>query len=286
MNRRTLLRSGALAAPALLLRTAPGAVSPARAARAAQPGRPLSTLLVYNTVQGLLSGDLLNAVTVARVREDARAWPAGWPVVGVGTTNFADRTGELFPGGVASDLRFWWADPDSASQAAVLDLGEPPAAAVVRMPFLALAFADPARAMHWWARDVPDVHPWLRENLRLTGIEIAAVLLEGMFGEVKTTVSYNLPLTGLDLSGGYTGADYFRFGDYGPADWRMNGLYTSIPALAPVISTAENPLHLHGYQPAALLGGHITSAAAWDVRVTVWPLDQLAVRRGMTAGSK
>ena len=60
--------------------------------------------------------------------------------------------------------------------------------------------------------------------------------LEGEFGRVTTSVSYNLPATGLDLSGGYVGADYFRFGDYAPAVWQMNGLYTSTPALQPVIA--------------------------------------------------
>ena len=55
----------------------------------------------------------------------------------------------------------------------------------------------------------------------------------------------------------------------------MNGLYSSEPALQPVIAAPGAPLHLHGYQPVTRLGGHIAHAAALQVTATVWPLDDV-----------
>ena len=49
--------------------------------------------------------------------------------------------------------------------------------------------------------DVPDVHAWLEEQLDANGIDLAGLQLRGQFGPVKTTVAYNIPLTGLDLRG-------------------------------------------------------------------------------------
>src|SRR5829696_5288967 len=184
-------RTAQLVAVALLLFVAGRAAVPAPSGAAG--GTP--SLVAYNTVQGLLAGDLEHTVSIVRVRSDLAAYPPDWPVVGVGTTNRPFRTGEPIPGGTAGDLRFWWADPDSPSQAAVTDLGAGPGAGPVELPFLAIGVGDPARALTWEARDVPDVHAWLSAQLAAAGIELAGVLLEGEFGAVKTTVSYNIPAT-------------------------------------------------------------------------------------------
>ena len=66
-----------------------------------------ATLLVYNTVDRLLAGDLLHTVTVDDVLVDLAAYPSHWAVVGVGTTDWAGRNGEMLPSGTAADLRFW-----------------------------------------------------------------------------------------------------------------------------------------------------------------------------------
>src|SRR5205823_2233121 len=56
------------------------------------------------------------------------------------------------------------------------------------------------------------------------------------------------------------------------------GLFAADPAVVPVISTPSAPLHLHGYQPATMLGGHVGSATAVRVTATVWPLAALSER--------
>ncbi len=242
-------------------------------------GEPQSTLLVFNTVERLLEGDLLHTVTISEVQASLSDFPADWPVVGAGTTNQVGRTGELIPDGVAGKLRMWWADPGSPSQGDVFDLSGhvPP---MVSFPFVGLAVGDPRTALTWTAQDVPDVSGWLEKKLQDQKIDMAGVQLRGEFGPVKTSVSYNLPLTGLDLSGGYVGDDVFRFGDYVTHTWTVDGLYAADPALTRVISTPGHPLHLHGYETGVMQGGHIGSAQAVSITATIWPLEEMIVRRG------
>jgi len=176
-------------------------------------------------------------------------------------------------------VRFWWADPGSSTQADVSDLTAVPGLSAVELPFLAIGIADPTTAIEWSIRDVPAVHAWLTQQLEDAGIDLAAVRLEGTFGDVMTTVSYNIPPTGIPSGSVYSGDSFFRFGDYPSGYWDMDGVFADPEALQPVISTAGNPLHLHGYQPGIELGGHIVSAAATDVKARVYPLEQIVVRR-------
>jgi hypothetical protein len=244
-----------------------------------------STLLLYSTVERMLSGDMANAVDPETVETDLAAFPPTWIVVGLGTTNQPMRNGELMPDGTVADVDFWWADPSSATEADIIDIapdeGEAtpeattaePVDPTPEFPFLGLAIANPDSAIVVTAEEVENIHLWLHETLQAEGVTLAGLALEGTFGTVKTSVAYNIPLTGLDLSGGYVGEDTFRFGEYAPAVWHMNGLYAADPELQPVISTAGNAVHLHGYQPDTRLGGHIASAEATDVTVTIFPLE-------------
>lgn len=259
---------GVLSAPGLI--AAPGPV--------AQQSVSQPTMLVYNTAQGLLAGDLQHAATMASVKQDLQAYPSDWPVVGVGTTNQADGTGELILDGTAGALHFWWADPSSPSQAAVSDLTLSPASGAIAFPFIALGVADPSTAMTATLDNVDNVHTWLNDQLSAAGISLAAIHLEGTFGDVMTSVSYNIPPTGVDTSGVYSNSDFFHTPAYPSGSWIMDGIYAAAPALQPVVSTAGNPVHLHGYQPGPMLGGHISSASAVNVTATIWPLDQVVVR--------
>lgn len=288
-------QSAPMPAPWNTYSTGPAPPTPPPTVVAIPTARP--SLLVYNTVERLLAGDLVHTVTIADVQIDLTTFPPDWPVVGVGTTAWIGRNGEMMPDGTAGQLHFWWADPGSPSQADVMDLISDEGRRIkdessfvvgrwsfvgpkAQFPFLALAIGDPTTVVTWTLRDVEDVHAWLEEKLTASGIDLAGLQLRGQFGPVKTSVVYNLPLTGLDLSGGYVGEDYFRFHEYITATWTMNGLYAADPALQPVISVAGHPLHLHGYQPGAMLGGHVGRASAISVTATIWPLSQVITRIG------
>jgi hypothetical protein len=255
----------------------PAAKATGRELAAQQPARG-PALLVYDTAQGLLAGDLQHAVSMERIRHDLSTFSPDWSVVGVGTTNQPGHTGELIPDGTAGALRFWWADPSSPSQADVSDLSQTAPSGEIEFPFLAIGVADAFTPLTWPLEDAADVHAWLKDRLAYAAIPLAAIQLEGSFGPVMTTVSYNIPPTGIDTSAGYVGSQYFRFGSYPSGSWRMNGVYAAAAALQPVISTAGNPLHLHGYQPGPMLGGHIVSAAPRGGIAKVWILDELIVQ--------
>lgn len=281
MNRKTVYLMALIAALVLLAGCRGGSV---RMTSPTPTIAPQPTLLVYSSVERLLAGDLLHTVTVDEVQTQLAHYPPDWPVVGVGTTDWIGRNGEMMPDGTTGDLRFWWADPNSLTQADVRNLADPNVIASldhdVRFPFMGLAVGNPETTTTWSLQNVEDVHVWLEEKLQTSDIDLAGVQLRGQFGSVKTTVAYNIPLTGLDLSGGYVGEDHFRFGEYITATWTMNGLYAADPVLQPIISTAGHPLHLHGYQPETMLGGHVGSASAISVTVTVWPLSQVITRSG------
>src|SRR5690606_6341802 len=164
----------------------------------AQDAADEPTLLLYSTVERMLSGDMANAVDVATVEADLAAYPEDWVVLGLGTTNQPMRNGELMPDGTVADLDYWWADPSSPDQNAIVDIApdegatdptpEPDVDADPEFPFLGLAIVDPDAALVVTAENVDNVHVWLRELLESEGITLAGLQLEGAFGQVNTTV--------------------------------------------------------------------------------------------------
>ncbi|MFN8451569.1 MAG: hypothetical protein U0521_24025 [Anaerolineae bacterium] len=252
-----------------------------------------ASLLVYNTVDRLLRGDLFHTVTAADVIDDLAAFPDDYPVVGIGTTSWLRRNGEVIASGTVRSPQFLWADPESDPVGQLIDVcwqrpsegGTPLVTPRIddndqqaNFPFLALAVCDPAQSMQWNIADVPDAHAWLTETLAERNVGVAGVQFRGKFGRVRTTDAYNVPLGGLDLSKGYAGDQFFRFGEYAGDDWLLNGVYAANPSLQPFISVASHPLHLHGYRTSARDGGHIVSAEVIAASVTVWLLDDLVLR--------
>jgi hypothetical protein len=271
-RRRLIAGASALGATCLLVNRMPVPLE------AVTGDNPVPTLLVYNTAQGLLSGDLMHAVSPNMVQDDIDAFPSTWIALGVGTTNQPGRTGELIPDGTARNVRFWWADPSSQSQADVTNLAATPSLSSAELPFTAIGVADPDTVIEWSIPPVPSVHTWLRQQLEGQGLDLAAIRLEGTFGEVMTTVSYNIPPTGIPTGSVYSGGDYFRFGDYPSGTWIIDGVFADPAALQTVVSTPGNPVHLHGYQPDLDLGGHIVSAVPSDVRAYIYPLQEMVIR--------
>ena len=252
-----------------------------------------SSLLIYNTVDRLLRGDLFHTVTTADVIEDLEAYPGGYPVVGIGTTNWLRRNGEVIADGTAGVPQFFWADPNSTPVGQVIDVcwqspvdsGTPLVTPRIddndqqaNYPFLALAVCDPAHSMQWEIANTADAHEWLVSELKHLNVGVAGVQFRGQMGKVKTTDAYNVPLGGLDLSKGYAGDQFFRFSQYEGDEWVLNGIFAANPSLQPFISVANHPLHLHGYRTSARDGGHIVSAEVIAASVTVWPLDDLTLR--------
>ncbi len=252
-----------------------------------------SALMIYNTVDRLLRGDLFHTVTTADVIEDLAAFPDDYPIVGVGTTSWMRRNGEIIAEGTARVPKFLWADPESQPVGQVIDVcwqrPTPNGQALVtprlddndqeaNFPFMALAVCNPATALHWQITDAENLHEALIAEMTARNVGVAGVEVRGTFGNVDTTDAYNVPLGGLDLSKGYVGDQHFRFSHYESAEWVGRGVFTINPSLHPFISVAGHPLHLHGYRAEAKDGGHIVRAQVMTAEVTVWLLDDLILR--------
>jgi hypothetical protein len=252
-----------------------------------------STLLVYNTVDRLLRGDLFHTVTAQDVLNDLQRFDPEWPIVGIGTTNWLRRNGEVIAHGQAGGPRFLWADPDSQPVGQVIDVctaqPDPNGSVLItprvdsndeqaNFPFLAVGVCDPSTAMNWELNDVDNIHQFLIDHLKAENIGVAGVQIRGQFGQVKATDAFNVPITGLDLTKGYVGDDHFRFASYDAGEWVLNGIFAANPSLQPFISVVGVPLHLHGFRPDEEDGGHIVSAVAKTATATVWPLDDFMMQ--------
>ncbi|MBK9749928.1 MAG: acetolactate decarboxylase [Chloroflexi bacterium] len=257
--------------------------------------RTRSALLAYNTVDRLLRGDLFHTVTTADVIEDLADYPADYPIIGIGTTSWLRRNGEVIVEGTPQLPALLWADPEGKDVGEILDLCRQHPSATgtplitprvddddeqANFPFLAITVCDPAQVLHWDAIDIPagNTHEWLIAELTTRNVGVAGVHIEGRFGVVETTDAYNVPLGGVDLSHGYKNEDVFRFARYEADTWVMKGIFAANPSLQPFISVTGKPLHLHGYRREAREGGHIVSAQIVSVSVTVYPVDDLILR--------
>jgi len=250
-----------------------------------------STLIVYSSVSQLLAGDVTIGISIPEMQQTIDHFTPDWAVVGIGTRTHAQGNGELMPMGTVDHVHYWWVDPSSETQAAVVDLAPVMALADAdatptsvmdfepEFPFVAISVADPDEALVFEAQSADNLHEWIISTLAETDITLAGLSVTGDFGAVSTTVGYNLPTTGVDTSGVYANTDYFHFADYEPAAWTMSGFYVRDPELQTVVSTAERPVHLHGFQPDVMIGGHIASAVVENLTLTVYPLDNVIQTR-------
>ena len=252
-----------------------------------------STLIVYNTADRLLRGDYFHTVSVSHINEDMRDFPVNWLTIGIGTTNWMGRNGEVIIDGRVDDTRYYWADPDSDPAGEILDLasenpretGKTPLVTPEvdvddtepHFPFVAMCVCNPSNAIKVAGDDIEDVHAWIIAALEADNWGLVGVRLLGDFTVVETTDAFNLPLGGLDLSDGYTGEDHFRMETFTEGRWEMRGVYTANPSLRPFVTVPTLPLHLHGYEISTERGGHIIKASAATIEAELYPIDDLTL---------
>jgi hypothetical protein len=201
------------------------------------------------------------------------------------------RNGEVIIDGSVSQTHYLWADPDSHPAGEIVDLvsrrpRETGKTALVtpelgvddaepHFPFVAVAICDPDSGESLRGENIDNIHDWLIEKMAADNWGLMGIRISGEFRDVQITDAYNIPLGGLDLSGGYAGEDHFRMEEYAAGKWTMCGLYAANPSLRPFVSVPSLPLHLHGYEQDILHGGHIVKAGATTIRADIYPLDDL-----------
>ena len=252
-----------------------------------------STLIVYNTVSRLLDGDLQHTVSIKDIWKDLYLFPSHWLVVGIGTTNWLKRNGEMMPDGTTQNLHFWWADPKTAPQSHVIDLANPTQAfgdnikdmegtitvkTDAKFPFLALAVCNPAKVQRYTIENVDNLHHWLKQKLEGDNIKVAGIQVRGTCNYVKSTDAHYIPEDGLDLSAGYVGDKYFFTSEHDEGEWVMNGIYSNDETIVPFISVPSAPVHLHGYEQSHVVGGHVVEAKVQTATVSIYPLPDVMLK--------
>lgn len=81
-----------------------------------------STLLSFNTVERLLSGDFLHTVHWDTALSEIRRFPEDWILAGIGTTSWFERNGETIIGGTVGNPTVHWSDPRNHDPMHVIDL--------------------------------------------------------------------------------------------------------------------------------------------------------------------
>lgn len=255
------------------------------------PIRP--TLFSYNTVERLLRGDFFHTVDWATVSGEVSGFPADWAVVGIGTTNWFKRNGEIIVEGDVQKTGVYWSDPEGGVPMHVIEINhEQPDRSRHKLitpsvndqtqtpafPFLAIAVCDPATRQSWQAPATDDLHAWIVAKIEELNIGLAAIRVNGLFSVVDYATAFYLPLEGLDLSGGYNAKDNLKFASLNSGSWSLGGIYAVNPTIQRVISVEGHPLHLHGYETASRCGGHIIKIRTSEsVTVDFWPIKDLVM---------
>jgi hypothetical protein len=252
---------------------------------------PRSTILSFNSVDRLLLGDFFHSVTPAAVCNDLRTYPPHWPVMGLGTTNWFRRNGELLIDGSAAEPHFWWADPlaEPPGSISLLDasrdqlvghgwvspalneeLGRP------HFPFAAVAVCDPAvpnrRAR---LNDGQDVYTGIAEVCEEANLGLAALRVRGPIRTVEYQTMCHIPVGGI-REGSPASA---RVDLQNDATWDAIGFYSANPTIRALLSHEAAAVHLHGRLAAGGRGGHWNTAfAARDTEVEMSPIQDLVLR--------
>jgi hypothetical protein len=233
--------------------------------------RARSTLVAFNTVERLFNGDFFHWVTADDVRAELAPLPGHWPVIGLGTTNWQERHGEVLVDGTAAEPEFTWADPEADPPAAVVPLD-----GGAHMPFVAVAACDPDGPAHTWTLGPgDDVHAAVAARCRAANIGLAALRVAGELVDVRFQVMCHLPV------GGVTDDDVpVAKQERSEQDrWDVLGVYAANPTIQSVVSHGVAAVHLHGRAGDPVQGGHVNAAVATaTTTVEVRPLSDLTVR--------
>jgi|GEM_PF-420361 len=251
-----------------------------------------ASLFSYNTVERLLLGDFFHTVQWKSVANEISVYPKDWPLIGIGTTNWFKRNGEIIIQGTVGEPKVYWSDPEGVSPMHIIDitrqrpsesgpvlqtpsLGEN--GDIPTFPFLAAAVCDPSTVQTWETPETDHLHEWIQEKMIESNIGLAAVHVNGPFDFVSYATAFYLPLEGLKLTDGYNAKNNLKLAEYGPGQWSVGGIYAANPTVQNIISVATHPLHIHGFETGSNCGGHIVRMKTGGVKISVWPLKDLVM---------
>lgn len=224
-------------------------------------------LLFFNTLTDLLRGDLWQWISQQDLLSRLYIYPERFQVIGLGTTNWPERMGEVLVTGTVAQTSFQWANPEYPYRVQIIKEGV--------FPWIQLGVVDPKSGLEWSLERAQDLHGALIERFRQEGIDRCALFIEATTSHVAYTVTYRIPKTGLDLSVPAGKAEYLRsFQQEGKAKWVFYGIYVDESLAAACGVPPGQPLLLAGYSEESLNGGLIRLARVQSARIRYFPIDR------------
>jgi hypothetical protein len=224
-------------------------------------------LLFFNTLADLLRGDLWQWISQQDLLSRLYIYPERFLVIGLGTTNWPERMGEVLVTGSVAETTFQWANPEYPYRVQSIKEGV--------FPWIQLGVVDPKSGLEWSLEKTQDLHGTLIEKLRQHGIDRCALSIEATTSLVEYTITYRIPKTGLDLSVPAGKAEYLRsFKQEGKANWVFHGIYVDESLASACGVPPGQPLLLAGYNKESLNGGLLRLARVQSARVRYFPIEQ------------
>jgi len=249
------------------------------------------TLVLFNTVERLLRGDFFHVSEMEDVTAALGGFPQHWPVVGLGTSNWYKRNGELVVGGDCETPAFYWGDPTTKPPGRKVDLAaELPEGfgaddlvtpevgkddTFPRFPFVCAAACRPEDEVALELPQGRNIEEWLNEEMAERNIGLCAIQGEMRLSEADYTTCCHIPIGGFaELEGDIYSA--FKEGTVLEKMWDLRGLYALNPTVQKMISVEGHPLHLHGHTDESQIAGHLTKALPEATgRIRMWPIQDL-----------
>lgn len=227
-------------------------------------------LLFFNTLTDLLKGDLWQWISQQDLLHRLYIYPERFLVIGLGTTNWPERMGEVLVTGTVAETSFQWANPEYPYRVQNIKDGV--------FPWIQLGVVDPRSGLEWSMERAKDLHGALIERFRQEGIDRCALSIEAITSHVEYTITYRIPKTGLDLSVGAGKAEYLRsFRQEGKAKWVFHGIYVDESLASTCGVPPGQPLVLAGYNVESLNGGLIRLARVQSARIKYFPIERQEV---------
>ncbi|MEJ5377744.1 MAG: CARDB domain-containing protein [bacterium] len=224
-------------------------------------------LLFFNTLADLLRGDLWQWISQQELLHRLYIYPERFLVIGMGTTNWPERMGEVLVTGTVANTLFQWANPEYPYRVQSIKEGV--------FPWIQLAVVDPKSALEWSLERSQDLHGALIQRFRQEGIDRCALSIEAVTAHVEYSLTYRIPKSGFDLSVPAGRSEYMRsFQEEGRAKWILQGIYVD-ESLAPSCGIPPGqPLLLVGYNQETLNGGLVRLARVQNAKVRYFPIER------------
>ena len=222
-------------------------------------------LFFFNTLADLLRGDLWQWVSQQELGRHLYIYPERFLVIGLGTTNWPERMGEVMVTGTVGAPNFQWANPEYPYRVQSIKDGV--------FPWIQLAVLDPKSELECTLERIQDLHGALMERFRQEGIDRCAVSIEAVTSRVEYTLTYRIPKTGFDLTVPAGKGEYVRgFQEEARSKWVFHGIYVD-ESLAPGCGVPPGqPLLLAGYNRDTFNGGLIRLARVHSAKVRYYPI--------------